>query len=207
MIRPWPIFSVLAFLPLVSASAEANGDTTKICLAPATVESAVGNSVDAADAVRETFTGFLTGPSLGVRPLNARLQSQVREEAKAAGCRYLLLPTVKHQHKPGGGGLLGRMAGGAVEQGAWRAGAAAGTTVGGVAAGAAAGAAGAAVNSYASSIRNKDELTLSYKLESADGKALLDKSEKRKAKSDGEDLLTPLVQHAAEAVAAAAKAS
>ena len=205
MNRPWPILYLLAFPPLVSASAEASADTTKICLAPATVESAVGNSVDAANAVRESFTSFLTGPSLAVQPLNARLQSQVREEAKGAGCRYLLLPTVKHEHKSGGGGLLGRMAGGAVEQGAWRAGAAAGTTVGGVAAGAAAGAAGAAVNSYASSVRNKDELTLSYKLESAEGKALLDKSEKRKAKSDGEDLLTPLVQHASEAVAGAVK--
>ena len=30
---------------------------------------------------------------------------------------------------------------------------------------------------------------------------LLEKSEKRKAKTDGEDLLTPLVQHAAEDIA------
>jgi hypothetical protein len=190
---------------MVSATPQASSDTTRICLAPATVESAVGNSADAMNAVRETFASFLTGPSLAVRPLNARLQSQVREEAKAAGCSYLLLPTVKHEHKSGGGGLLGRMAGGAVEQGAWRAGAAAGTTAGGVAAGAAAGAAGAAANNYASSVRTKDELALSYRLESAEGKVLLDKSEKRKAKSDGEDLLTPLVQHASEAVAAAVK--
>jgi hypothetical protein len=202
MIGPLPILRLLAFFPLAAASAETSGDTTRICLAPATVESAVGNSADAANAVRETFTSFLTGPSLAVRPLNARLQSQVREEAKASGCRYLLLPTVKHQRKSSGGGLLGRMAGGAVEQGAWRAGAAAGGTVGGVAAGAAAGAAGAAANNYAYSVRTKDELALSYRLESADGRVLLDKSEKRKAKSDGEDLLTPLVQHASEAVAA-----
>jgi len=32
---------------------------------------------------------------------------------------------------------------------------------------------------------------------------LLEKSEKRKAKADGEDLLTPLTQRAAEAIAAA----
>jgi hypothetical protein len=205
MLRRGSIPFLAAFLPLVSASAQASGDTTSVCLAPATVESAVGNSGDAASAVRETFTSFLTGPSIAVRPLNARLQSQVREEAKASGCRYLLLPSVKHVHKSGGGGLLGRMAGGAVEQGAWRAGATAGSTVGGVAAGAAAGAAGAAANSYASSVRNKDELTLSYRLESDEGTALVDESEKRKAKSDGEDLLTPLVQHAAEAVAAAVR--
>jgi hypothetical protein len=76
-----------------------------------------------------------------------------------------------------------------------------------VAAGAAAGAASSAVYDYAYSSRTKDELTLSYRLESPGGTVLLEKSDKRKAKSDGEDLLTPLAQRAAEAVAnAAAKA-
>jgi hypothetical protein len=32
---------------------------------------------------------------------------------------------------------------------------------------------------------------------------LIEKTDKRKAKSDGEDLLTPMVQQAAEAIAAA----
>ncbi len=57
---------------------------------------------------------------------------------------------------------------------------------------------------YASSSRIKDELTLTYRLESTTGAVLVEKSEKRKAKSDGEDLLTPLVQRAAEAIADAA---
>jgi hypothetical protein len=78
---------------------------------------------------------------------------------------------------------------------------------GAIAAGAAAGAAGAAAHDYASSVRTKDELALGYRLESAGGKVLLDKSEKRKAQSDGEDLLTPLVQNAAESVAAVAARS
>jgi hypothetical protein len=42
---------------------------------------------------------------------------------------------------------------------------------------------------------------LSYRLESAGGRAVLEHSEKRKAKTDGEDLLTPLAQRAAEAIA------
>jgi hypothetical protein len=204
MTRRWPILHVLGFWPLLSASAQPSADTTRICLAPATVETAVGNAADAVNAVRETFTGYLTGPSLGALPLSARLQSQAREEAKAAACPYLLLPTVKHVRKSGGGGLLRRMAGGAAQQGAWSAGAAAGSTVGGIAAGAAAGAAGVAAYDYASWVRTKDEMTLTYRLESAAGKVLLEKSEKRKAQSDGEDLLTPLVQNAAEAVVAAA---
>jgi hypothetical protein len=204
MIRHSSALHLLGFLPLASALAQAKPDTTRICLAPAHVETAIGNASEAVGAVRETFTTFLTGPTLQVRPLNARLESQVREEAKAAGCPYLLLPTVKHVRKTDGGGFLRRMAGGAVEQGAWRAGAAAGSTVGGIAAGAAAGAAGVAANDYASSVRTKDELSLGYRLEAAGGKVLLDKTEKRKAQSDGEDLLTPLVQNAAEAVVAVA---
>jgi hypothetical protein len=176
--------------------------TTQICLAPVAVEAAP-TGLDPVTAVRDAFTSFLTGPSLAVKPLSARLQSQVREEAKLAGCRFLLLPSVKHERKSGGG-LLGKVAGGAVQQGAWAVTGSAGSTVGRVVAGAAAGAASSAVSDYAYGSRTKDELTLKYRLESGAGALLLDRSEKRKAKSDGEDLLTPVVQRAAEAVVEAA---
>ena len=68
-------------------------------------------------------------------------------------------------------------------------------------AGAAAGAVSGAVSGYASGSQQSDELTISYRLESAEGKQLLKKAEKQKAKSAGEDLLTPVVQRAAEAIA------
>lgn len=187
-------------------TAPASPGGTQICLAPATVEAAP-NGVDPMTAVRETFTSFLTGPSLAVTPLQARLASQVREEAKLAGCPFLLLPTIKHQRKTGGGGLLGKVASGAVQQGAWSVTGSTSSTVGRVVAGAAAGAATSAAYDYASSSRVKDELTLSYRLEAAAGAMLLEKSEKRKAKSDGEDLLTPIVQRAAEAIALATSTS
>lgn len=173
---------------------------TRICLAPVTVE-ATPAGMDPVAAVRDAFTNILTGPSLAVEPLNARLQSQVREEAKLAGCRFLLLPSIKHERKTGGGGILGKVAGGAVQQGAWAVAGSAGSTAGRIAAGAAAGAASSAVSGYASGSQQSDELTISYRLESADGKQLLKKSEKQKAKSAGEDLLTPVVLRVAEAVA------
>ena len=179
-------------------------NVTQICLAPSNVEAAP-TGVDPVAAVRDAFTSFLTGPTLAVQPLNARLRSQVREEAKLAGCRFLLFPSVKHERKSGGGGIFGKVASGAVQQGAWAVSGSAGSTVGRVVAGAAAGAASSAVYDYASSSRNKDELTLTYRLESGAGAVLIEKSEKRKAKSDGEDLLTPLVQRAAEAIDAATK--
>jgi hypothetical protein len=176
---------------------------TRICLAPATVE-AVPGGFDPETAVRETFTSFLTGPTLAVTPLQARLVSQAREEAKLAGCSFTLIPTIKHVRKTGGGGFLGKVVAGGVQQGAWSAAGAAGSSVGRIAAGAAAGAAANAASDYAASSQVKDEMTLKYRLESAAGKVLIEKSDKRKAKSDGEDLLTPMVRPAAEAVAQAA---
>jgi hypothetical protein len=183
-------------------TASAGAAVTHICLAPATVEAAPGG-VDPVSAVRDAFTSFLTGPTLAVQPLSARLQSQARQEARLAGCAFTLLTTVKHQRRTGGGGVLGRMAGGAAQQGAWAVVGSAGSTAGRVVAGAAAGAVSSAVSGYATNSRQEDELTLSYRLENADGKVLLRKSEKRKAKADGEDLLTPLAQKAAEAIASA----
>ncbi len=200
----WRALSALLLVPMM-VSAQAGRpirSATQICLAPATVERAPAG-VDPLTAVRETFTGFLTGPSLAVQPLSARLASQVREEAKVAGCPFVLIPTIKHERKTGGGGLFGKVASGAVQQGAWSVSGAGGSTVGRVVAGAAAGAVSGAAADYASSSQTKDELTLSYRLESSAGAVLLEKSEKRKAKSDGEDLLTPLVQHAAETIVAA----
>ena len=173
----------------------------KICLAPASVEAAPSGS-DPVAAVRESFTSFLTGPTVGVIPLNARLESQVRQEAKLAGCSYLLLPSVKHQRKTGG--LLGRVAGSAAEQGAWSVAAGAGSTAGRIAATAAAGAARTAVWDYAHNFRSKDELTLAWRLEGPDGAELKKGKEKKKAASDGEDLLTPMVQSASESVVEAA---
>jgi hypothetical protein len=179
-------------------------EPTRICLAPAAVE-ASNNAAAAVDAVRETFTAFLTGPSLKSEPLAARLESQAREEAKQASCPFILFTTLKLVNKRSGGSLLGQAAAGAVRQGAWEAGAKSGTDVGRIAGSAAYSGLSQAAYNYAVTIRNKDELTLGYRLEAADGTLLAEKREKRRAKADGEDLLTPLVQAAAEAIVAAAK--
>jgi len=192
-------------VPAAAGAQEKPG--AQICLAPTRVEGSIGDAAKVSDAVRESLTSFLTGPSLGVSALSARLESQVREEAVNAKCRYVLFTVAKHQRKQGGG-LLGRAAGGAVQQGAWRAaGEIGGSEVGRIATHAAAGAAGAAASDLAYNTRSRDEMGLSYRLESADRKVQTEKTVKRKASSDGEDLLTPLAQQAAEAVAAAVAAA
>jgi hypothetical protein len=191
------------FLTLLSTSAAAQGTPAKahICLAPSSVETASGSAATAMSAVRETFTSYLTGPTLEVAPLSSRLESQARQEAKAANCPYLLITTLKQEHTGGGSGLLGRVASGAVQQGVSSADVGSNSAAGRVATGAATGAASGAANNYGSSTQAKDEMTLTTHLESADGKVLVDMTGKRKADSNGEDMLTPLVEKAATAVA------
>ena len=195
---------VLGLLGVHRGRLEAQVDSVRICLAPAAIESS-NNTAAAVDAVRESFIGFLTGPSLKAHPLTARLESQAREEAKQASCPFILLTTLKLVSKRSGGSMLGQIATGAARQGAWEAGARSGTAVGRVAGSAAYGGLSQAAYNYAVTIRNKDELTLGYRLEAADGTVLVEQREKRTAQSDGEDLLTPLVQQAAEQIVAAAK--
>jgi hypothetical protein len=197
------LFSLL--LPAAPLQAQHDLAPTRICLAPAHVEAAPTGS-DPVAAVRETFTTFLTGPTLGITPLKARLESQVRQEAKLAGCSYLLLPVIKHERKSGGG-MLSRAAGSAAEYGAWSVASGAGSTAERVAANAAAGAARTATWDYAHNFQAKDELSLAWRLEDQDGKELKKGKEKKKADSNGQDLLTPLVQEASEAIAAAVTGS
>ncbi len=199
--------AILSVALPTAAMAQEKPAGTQVCLAPTTVEVSVGSASSVSDAVRESLTSFLTGPSIGVSALSARLEAQAREEAANAGCRFVLFTVAKHQRKQGGGGFMNRAAAGAVQQGAWRASSEiGGSGVGRVATDAVAGAAGAAASDLAYNTRSKDEMSLAYRLETADRKVLLEKSAKRKASSDGEDLMTPLAQQTAEAVAAAVAA-
>jgi outer membrane lipoprotein SlyB len=194
--------SLLIAMTGTALGAQATTPPARICIAPPTAQMATGSSTDAANAVRESFTSFLTGPSLAVTPLAARLASQAREEAKQAGCPYVLFTALKHEHKQGSN-LLGRMAGSAVEATAWELRGSAQSTAARVATNAAATAAATAARSVAGNVKSKDELTLDYRLETGDGTIVVKSAGKAKAESDGQDLLTPLVERASEGVAAA----
>jgi hypothetical protein len=205
---PYPNATAAAGTP--AAPATGTNVRAHICLAPASVQVATGTSVDAMNAVRQVFTSYLTGPTLEVAALTARLPSQARQEAKSDNCPYVLFTTLKQEHSSGGGGssLLGRMAGGAVQQGAYAASGITSSAGGQVAVNAAGGAAGTAASSYGSTTKPNDQLTLNTHLENGDGKVLVDMTQKKKAESTGEDLLTPLVEQGATAVAdAVAKAA
>lgn len=194
----------LATLLLLAASPlGAQGAAATICLAPATAQLVSGSTADGATAVRELFSQYLAGPSLEVSALNARLTSQAREEAKQASCSHVLFTTVKLERNKSGGGFLGKMIGGAVESSAWELRGAATSTAGRMVANAAATAAVEAARGLATNVKTRDELTLDWRLESLDGAVVAKNVAKNKASSDGQDLLTPLVERAAETIASA----
>lgn len=161
-----------------------------------------GDAAQAAEAVRNAFADYLRGPSVEVVKIEARLPQQALEEARQSQCDFVLYASLT-QKKGGGGGMFGRALNNV-------AGAAAGRIPGGNSAGEAA-ARSAAVGgvyttaSIASQVKARDSLSLEYKLESAaDARPAVSRTEKETAKSDGEDVLTTLIERAAGAVVAAA---
>lgn len=196
------VLAAVVAMSTESLGAQDTKSVAQICIAPPGAQVATGNSADAANVVREAFTSYLTGPTLAVVTLTARLPSQAREEAKQASCPHVLFTVFKHERKQGTG-LLGKMASGAVQGSAWELRGAAQTAAGRVAANAAANAAIEAARAYSGNVKSKDEITLEYRVESTDGAVIVKSAGKAKAEADGQDLLTPLVEKAAEAVAGA----
>jgi hypothetical protein len=166
------------------------------------VQGVEGNATEFATAVRELFVSYLTGPSLKALALDARLPSQANEEARQKQCGRVLSVSLTRKAGGEGGGWFGRAVGQAGTQVAWGM---PGGSLGSAAARGATAAAAQAVSEIASGTKARDEVQMEYKLTSLEGKeGLAPKKDKAKAKSDGEDLLTPLVAKAAEAIAAAA---
>jgi hypothetical protein len=190
--------AAVAALPTPSRPSAQAADAACVALVLPAVEG-VEDATAVATSVRAIFQSYLTGPSLKSVLLEARLASQAGEEAKQKDCVKMLTVTVTRKAAGNGRSKLGALA------------SAAGTTAAYIplpnygtaaAVGAARGSA-EAVSYLAYGTHAKDEMTLGYKVTTADGATLVpQKSEKAKAKSDGEDLLTPLISRAAEAVAA-----
>jgi hypothetical protein len=191
----------LAFPIMIASFAVAphTNPNAPVCIAPASAQFVASNNATASEAVSELFKSYLTGPTVSATSLTAKLASQAREEARRANCKFVLFVTVKQQ-RGRTGGALGQIAGRAAQEAAWGAAVEASSATKRVASMGAVGAARAATD-IATTTKTHDELELSYRLESETGDVLMEGKDKRKAKADGEDLLTPLVEHAAEEIA------
>jgi hypothetical protein len=160
------------------------------------VEGLPGNAADVAGGIRDLIVTYLTGPSLKVVPLESRLPSQAVEEAKQKACEPILFAMARRKS---GGGRFAKAFGQAAGASSWY------LPGGGSVASATARAAAAgglqAVSSLAGSTKANDEMHLEYRLQSTAGQVQFGpKTETQKASADGEDVLTPVVMRAAEAI-------
>ena len=185
-------------LPAAFACAAA-GAPVNLCLAPASASLIGLSGSEAGQAVDGMVTTWLAGPSIRLVALESRVAAMARREAADKDCAYVLFTTVKHDRRSSG--LADRLAAGAVQSGAGNAAMLAESSGARILAGAAAGAAGAVVAS--GHVRTRDELSLGYQLETPAGHAVATKTVTRRARADGEDVLTPMVESLAENVAAA----
>lgn len=179
-----------------SAKSSPTSQATCIAIVSPMVQGTSGNASEAANGVRDLIASYLTGPSAKVVALEAKLSSLAREEASQKGCEPLLFITVTR--KTGGHGFLKAFSQGAAAS-SWRLPGGSSTASAAASAGAAGGL--QAASAMAASTKARDELRFEYRLEAADGKIQFGpKTEIQTAKTDGEDMLVPVVARAAEAI-------
>jgi hypothetical protein len=147
------------------------------------------------DPIRSMLIQYLNGPGLEIVPIKAMLPTQIEAEAKEKACEYVLYSSVTQ--KKGGG--IGFLKAASLASSFTPIGAMAGATRAATAAAGTAAAAQAA--SVSSAVKAKTEYTLTYKL-GAPGNTtpVLTNSATAKAKNDGDDVITPLIQQAATAI-------
>ena len=171
----------------------------RIGLALPKVQVTAGDTAQSAEAVRSVFASRLNAPNVEVVTLNSASASEARQKQ----CDYMLSVSMTVK-KGGGGSMFGRSIGNI-------AGSVAGHIPGGSTAGTAAARSATIAGVYtaatvANNIKAKDELSLDYRVDRTDSpNTVLADTAKAKAKSDGEDILTPQVDKAAQAILAAIK--
>lgn len=187
---------------IASATSPKKPGAIRIGMIMPKVQLTAGDTARAAEALRTSFANYLNSPTIEVVSLESRLPSLAMNEARQNQCDYVLFVSMVQKKGGGGGGMFGRALGGF-------AGAAAGHIPGGGNAGTGAARSVAITGVYtsahiAASIKAKDEVGLEHKLEPTDGaRQGVSATNKAKANRDGEDVVTPLIEKAAENVVAA----
>lgn len=148
----------------------------------------------AGESVRTTEEQYLSGPKLEVVRIFALLPVQALAEAKEKNCDYVLSSSLS-QKKSGGLGALKGLS--AVAPMAYMV---PGAGMAGMAVSQSLSIASTTAIVASSGVKAKSEVTLVYNLSSIDGVGVLKNTQKVKAKSDGEDVITPMIQKAATEV-------
>jgi hypothetical protein len=191
----------------------------KIRIGVAPPEAQVGQGsqaqADYSTPIRNAMILLMNGPAVEIAALDSRIAMQLQAEAQQKQCDYILMSSVAVKHPQSGGfGKFMKMGGTMAQMTPM--GAMAHGMGGAMAASAASAAASAAaqaaqqqamnqvmsqLSGFNGQIKQKDDVTVQYQLtQTGQGAPLLQNSLQGKAKSDGEDVLTPLLQQTANTV-------
>ena len=151
------------------------------------------NAQELAGAIQNTLGEYLKGSKVELVPLESKLASAMEAEAKEKNCAFVLYTTISHKKGGSGGFGMFKTIAPVLSSVVPMAGMA-GAIAGSAASSAIYTAAGATSN-----VKSKDELTLDIKLQNGSTVALT-KQYKAKAKSGGEDLISPMIEQAAQAI-------
>ncbi len=163
----------------------------------------VGEGLNAGEltaAVQNTLGEYLKGTKVELVPLEAKLSSAIESEAKEKECDLVLYANVSHKKGGGGFGMFSKVIAPAIGQtGIGHTGSTAGNVAGQVATRAV-----VSAGSVAGNTKAKDEISLDVKLQNGSN-SVFGKQYKAKARSNGEDLLSPMIEQIAEAIMANSK--
>lgn len=190
-----------------------------VCITLPAAQLGQGNNspTDVSEPVRTTLGTYMAGPAVDLVRLTARIPVQIQAEAAEKSCGYVLQSSVTH--KKGGGGFLKNLAplagalpmlGGMGGMGGDMAGSMAGSMMASTLSSAAASAAAqsmqndmmaAMTGAQQSNVKKGDSIIVEYALTLLGAPQSLKQSRfSRKAKQDGEDLISPLLEQVASEV-------
>ena len=181
----------------------------RIGVAPPDAQVGQGNNSggDYSTPIRNAEIALMSGPAVDVVPLDSHIAMQLQAEAAQKQCDYVLFSSVQVKHAQSSFGKFAKYGSMAANVTPY------GMMSHGMASAAAASAAGAAASQMAQQqamnqlsqfngqIKSKDDVTVQYQLvPNGQTQPALQNTLQGKAKSNGEDVLTPLLTQTAEAV-------
>ncbi|HKW18467.1 MAG TPA: hypothetical protein VJO35_13250 [Terriglobales bacterium] len=181
----------------------------RIGVAPPDAQVGQGNNAgaDYSTPIRNAEIALMSGPAVEIAALDSHIAMQLQAEAQQKQCDYILFSGVTVKHSSGGFGKFakfGGMAASMTPMGAMAKGMGGAMAAQGAAMAASQMAQQQAMNQLAGftgQIKSKDDVTVQYQLvATGQTSPILQNTLQGKAKSDGEDVLTPLLQQSATAV-------
>lgn len=181
----------------------------RIGVAPPDAQLGQGNNAgaDYSTPIRNAEIALMSGPAVEIAGLDSHIAMQLQAEAQQKQCDYILFSSVAVKHTSGGFGKFakyGGMAASMTPMGAMAhgmGGAVAAQTAGMAASQMAQQQAISQLSGFNGQIKSKDDVSVQYQLvATGQTTAVAQNSLQAKAKSDGEDVLTPLLTQTATAV-------